>query len=288
MDNFLQILQDHPTFIYVLFGITGLIVGSFLNVVIFRLPKMLHTSWQRQCAELNGEELLIEVPFNLATPASTCPQCARPVRTLENIPVISYMLLRGRCAGCAGHISLRYPIIELLSSALSVSAALLLTDHAQALVALPFIWAMIALTFIDLDTQLLPDAITLPLLWLGLLLNLNGTFVPLSTAVGGAMAGYLSLWSVYWLFKLITGKEGMGHGDFKLLAAIGAWLGWSILPLVILLSSAVGAITGLLLIVVGGHRRSIPIPFGPYLAGGALIALIWGKPLSIWLFHLTT
>ena len=288
MDNFLQTLQDHPAFIYVLFGITGLIVGSFLNVVIFRLPKMLHASWQRQCAELNGEELLIEVPFNLATPASTCPQCARPVRTLENIPVISYMLLRGRCAGCAGRISLRYPIIELLSSALSVSAAMLLTDHAQALAALPFIWAMIVLTFIDLDTQLLPDAITLPLLWLGLLLNLNGIFVPLSTAVGGAMAGYLSLWSVYWLFKLITGKEGMGYGDFKLLAAIGAWLGWSILPLVILLSSAVGAITGLLLIAAGGHRRSIPIPFGPYLAGGALIALIWGKPLSIWLFHLTT
>ncbi len=288
MDNFLQTLQDHPAFIYVLFGITGLIVGSFLNVVIFRLPKMLHASWQRQCAELNGEELLIEAPFNLATPASTCPQCARPIRAPENIPVISYMLLRGRCAGCAGRISLRYPIIELLSSALSVSAAMLLTDHAQALAALPFIWAMIVLTFIDLDTQLLPDAITLPLLWLGLLLNLNGIFVPLSTAVGGAMAGYLSLWSVYWLFKLITGKEGMGYGDFKLLAAIGAWLGWSILPLVILLSSAVGAITGLLLIAAGGHRRSIPIPFGPYLAGGALIALIWGKPLSIWLFHLTT
>jgi leader peptidase (prepilin peptidase)/N-methyltransferase len=288
LDNLFHSLQGYPTLLYTLFGVIGLVVGSFLNVVIFRLPKMLHASWQGQCAELNGQELPITSPFNLATPASTCPQCARPIRALENIPVISYLLLRGRCAGCAVHISLRYPVVELLSSVLSVSAAMLLSDPAQALAALPFIWAMLALTFIDLDTQLLPDAITLPLLWLGVLLNFHSTFVPLPAAVAGAIAGYLSLWSVYWVFKLITGKEGMGYGDFKLLAAIGAWLGWSILPVVILLSSLVGAITGLLLIAFSGHQRSIPIPFGPYLAGGALIALIWGKPLSMWLFHFST
>ena len=276
----LTLLQHSPAFFISLAGLLGLLVGSFLNVVIYRLPRMMEREWQAQCAELNAQPATENTPFNLMVPRSACPQCHRPISALENIPLLSYLFLRGRCAGCATPISLRYPIVEAVSGGLSAFAAWHFGFGLAGIAALFFIWALVALTFIDFDTQLLPDSITLPLLWLGLLLNLNGAFTSLANAVIGAAAGYLVLWSVYWAFKLFTGKEGMGFGDFKLLAAIGAWLGWTLLPLVILLSSLVGAVVGIILIVATRHGRNIPIPFGPYLAGGGLIALFWGHSLT--------
>ena len=279
--SLIQLLQDSPAFLTALCGIVGLMVGSFLNVVIHRLPKMMEREWRHQCAELNDEQPA-EVPrYNLIVPRSACPHCGHNISALENIPVISYMLLRGKCKGCSARISLRYPIVEAISGILSAYAAWHFGFDLATLGALLFIWALIALTFIDFDTQLLPDSITLPLLWLGLLLNIYGKYTDgLQSAVIGAAGGYLALWSVYWLFKLATGKEGMGYGDFKLLSAIGAWLGWQMLPLVILLSSLVGAVVGIMLIVAARHGRSVPIPFGPYLAGGGLIALFWGQTLT--------
>lgn len=261
-------------------GLLGLVVGSFLNVVIHRLPRMMEQDWQCQCAELRGETLPPAEPLTLARPRSRCPHCGHQIAALENIPVLSWLLLRGKCSACRAAISIRYPLIEVVSGALTAYAAWHFGFGWAAFGAIAFIWAMIALTGIDFDTQLLPDSITLPLLWLGLLFNLFGTYTSLASAVIGAMAGYLSLWSVYWGFKLATGKEGMGFGDFKLLAAIGAWLGWQILPLTILLSSFVGAIVGIGLIVFTRHGRNIPIPFGPYLAAAGLIALFWGKSLT--------
>ena len=261
-------------------GLLGLFVGSFLNVVIHRLPRMMERDWHAQAAELRGEQAPANERFNLATPRSRCPHCGHQITMLENIPIVSYVVLRGRCAHCGAGISRRYPIVEALSALLSAYAAWHFGFGASALGALLFVWAMVALTFIDLDTQLLPDDITLPLLWLGLAFNLGTTYTELPDAVIGAMAGYLALWSVFWLFKLATGKEGMGYGDFKLLAAIGAWLGWQILPLTILLSSLVGAVVGIALIVLRRHGREIPIPFGPYLAAAGLLALYWGKPLT--------
>jgi leader peptidase (prepilin peptidase) / N-methyltransferase len=255
-------------------------VGSFLNVVIHRLPKMMEREWRQQCAELNGKQPEQTPRYNLVVPRSACPHCGHRISALENIPVVSYLLLRGKCKGCGATISLRYPIVETLSGILSAYAAWHFGFGLAALGALLFVWALIALTFIDFDTQLLPDSITLPLLWLGLLLNLSATFADLHSAAIGAVAGYLALWGVYWLFKLATGKEGMGYGDFKLLAAIGAWLGWQMLPLVILFSSLVGAVVGIALIVAARHGRNVPIPFGPYLAGGGLIALFWGQTLT--------
>lgn len=263
-----------------LMALLGLFVGSFLNVVIHRLPVMMERDWQAQAAELRGEDTPARERFNLATPRSRCPHCGHRITALENIPVISYVLLRGRCSHCGAGIGKRYPITELLTAALSGYAAWHFGFGLAAIGALLFIWAMIALTFIDLDTQLLPDDITLPLLWLGLAFNLPGTYTGLSDAVIGAMAGYLALWSVYWLFKLTTGKEGMGYGDFKLLGAIGAWLGWQVLPLTILLSSLVGALVGVALIVFARHGRNVPIPFGPYLAAAGIIALFWGEALT--------
>lgn len=258
----------------------GLLVGSFLNVVILRLPVMMEREWQAQAAEIRGEEPPPGEPFNLATPRSRCNQCGHAITALENIPVLSYLVLQGRCRQCKAPISPRYPLIELLTAALSGAIAWHFGPGWQAAAAVVFVWALIALTFIDLDTTLLPDAITLPLLWLGLLVNIKGMFAPLPAAVIGATAGYLTLWSVYWLFKLATGKEGMGYGDFKLLAAIGAWLGWEMLPLTVLLSSMVGAVVGLGLIVIARRGREIPIPFGPYLAAAGVLALVWGKPLT--------
>ena len=258
----------------------GLMVGSFLNVVIHRLPKMMEQGWQAECAEMRGEVPPTLEKLTLATPRSRCPHCGHAITAAENIPILSYLLLRGRCRGCQGRISPRYPVVEALSGLLSAYAAWRLGPGWDGAGALLFIWCMIALTFIDLDTQLLPDSITLPLLWAGLLLNLGGTFTDIRSAVVGAATGYLSLWAVYWSFKLATGKEGMGYGDFKLLAAIGAWLGWQILPLTILVSSMVGAVVGIALIVFAKHGRNIPIPFGPYLAAAAIIALFWGKPLT--------
>ncbi len=258
----------------------GLMVGSFLNVVIYRLPVMMQREWDAQCAELRGETPPVQETFNIAVPRSRCPQCKHPITALENIPVISWLVLRGRCRGCKNPISPRYPMIEALCGLLSAYVGWKFGFNLTALGALFFIWAMIALTFIDFDTQLLPDDITLPLLWLGLLLNLGGHFTDLKSAVIGAMAGYLALWIVYWGFKLITGKEGMGYGDFKLLAVIGAWFGWQLLPMAILLSSIVGAVVGISLIVFTKHGRNTPIPFGPYLATAGIIALFWGKSLS--------
>lgn len=275
----LTLLQTNPLWFTVTCGIIGLLVGSFLNVVIYRLPKMMEREWKVQCAELNQIALPELAPFTLSVPRSACPRCGHAITALENVPILSYLWLRGKCRGCQVHISARYPVIEAVTGILTAVTATYFGYGIAAVAAIVFVWALIALTFIDFDTQLLPDSITLPLLWLGLLVNMQNTFVPLHTAVIGVMAGYLSLWSIYWLFKLLTGKEGMGYGDFKLLAAIGAWLGWSMLPVVILLSSAVGAVVGIILIVVAKHGRSIPIPFGPYLAGGGLIALFWGKDI---------
>ena len=276
----LLLLQNSPPIFALCAGIFGLLVGSFLNVVIHRLPKMMEREWQAQCAELNGQTAEPTLRYNLMVPRSACPHCGHAIGAAENIPVLSYLFLRGKCKGCGAAISPRYPVVEAISGILSAFAAWHFGFGLPGLAAIVFVWALIALTFIDFDTQLLPDDITLPLLWLGLLLNLNGAFTTLPNAVIGAVAGYLVLWLVYWAFKLATGKEGMGFGDFKLLATIGAWLGWTMLPLVIMLSSVVGAVVGIALIVFAKHGRNIPIPFGPYLAGGGLIALFWGQALT--------
>lgn len=271
---------SEPTALVPLAMLVGLMVGSFLNVVIHRLPKMMERGWLAECAELRGETPPLFEKLTLATPRSRCPHCGHRITAIENIPVLSYIFLRGRCRSCQARISPRYPLVEALSGLLSGYAAWRFGPSWAGIGALFFIWCMIALTFIDFDTQLLPDGITLPLLWTGLLLNLGGTFTDLRSAVIGTAAGYLSLWAVYWSFKLATGKEGMGYGDFKLLAAIGAWLGWQMLPLTILASSVVGAAVGIALIAFARHGRNIPIPFGPYLAAAAIIALFWGKPLT--------
>lgn len=263
-------------------GLLGLCVGSFLNVVIHRLPKMMELEWQAQCAELKGEvEATPSPPLSLSKPRSRCPECGHQISALENIPLLSYLfILKGKCSACGSRISVRYPIVEVMTALLSAYTAWHFGPSLATIGALLLLWSLIALAAIDLDTQLLPDSITLPLLWLGLVFNLLGTYVDLPTAVVGAIAGYLALWTVYWLFKLATGKEGMGYGDFKLLAALGAWMGWQMLPTIILLSSAVGAIVGISLIVAARHGRNVPIPFGPYLAAAGVIALFWGPQLT--------
>jgi leader peptidase (prepilin peptidase)/N-methyltransferase len=260
-------------------AVLGLVVGSFLNVVIHRLPKMLERGWAQQCAELRGEEPALAPAYNLVVPRSACPSCGHRIGALENVPVLSWLALRGRCRGCGTPISARYPAVELVAGFLAALAIWRFGPTWQGLVACVLLWALVALTFIDADTQLLPDDITLPLLWAGLAANLAGLFVPLREAVIGAIAGYLSLWSVYWAFKLIRGKEGMGYGDFKLLAALGAWLGWKVLPAIVLLSSLVGALVGIGLIVFRRHDRSVPLPYGPYLAVAGAIALFAGPAL---------
>jgi leader peptidase (prepilin peptidase)/N-methyltransferase len=262
-------------------GLIGLCVGSFLNVVIHRLPKMLDRGWREQCAELSGEPVADLPRYNLMVPRSQCPACGHPISALENVPVISFLFLRGRCSGCQAPISARYPLVELLTGALTAAAVLRFGLTPATVAACLLLWSLIALTFIDFDTQLLPDNITLPLVWAGLLANVAGLVpgVGLRDAVIGAIAGYLALWSVYWLFKLIRGKEGMGYGDFKLLAALGAWLGWQMLPLIVLLSSVVGALIGIGLVVFKGRDHQIPLAFGPYLAIAGGIALFFGKPL---------
>ena len=261
-------------------ALLGLCVGSFLNVVIHRLPKMMERQWKAECAEVAGQEAAPAPRYNLVVPRSACPSCGHPISATENVPVMSWLALGGKCKGCKTAISPRYPAVELLTGMLSGYIAWHFGFGMAAAGALLFTWAMIALTFIDLDTFFLPDSITLPLLWLGLLFNIGSTYVSLSSAVIGAVAGYLSLWSVYWAFKWATGKEGMGYGDFKLLAAIGAWLGWTMLPLTILLSSLVGAAIGIFMIVFAGRGRSVPIPFGPYLAIAGMIALLYGPALT--------
>ncbi len=275
-----SLLQGSPAFLVTVSVLLGLAVGSFLNVVIHRLPKILERQWRTECAELAGTEPPLAERFNLVVPRSRCPACGHQITALENIPLASYLALRGKCSACKAPISLRYPLVEALSGLLSGYAAWRFGFSAAALGALLFCWAMIALAFIDLDTFCLPDNITLLLLWTGLVLNLFGVFADLNSAVIGAAAGYLVLWWVFWIYKLATGKEGMGYGDFKLLAAIGAWLGWKMLPLVILLSSFVGAAVGIALIAFARHERSTPLPFGPYLAVAGLIALFHGDAIN--------
>jgi len=275
-----ELLQSSPALFICVCAIFGLLVGSFLNVVIYRLPIMLERDWHEQCAELRGEKTKAHAKFNLVVPGSACPHCKHAIRAWENIPVASYLWLRGKCSSCRATISPRYPLIEAISGLLCGYAALHFGFAWSALGAMLLIWTLLALTAIDFDTQLLPDDLTLPLLWAGLLFNMTNTYTSLNDAVLGAIFGYLVLWLVYWAFKLITGKEGMGYGDFKLLAALGAWLGWQMLPLIILLSSLVGAVVGISLMIVLKHGRNIPIPFGPYLAGGGLIALFWGQTIT--------
>ena len=261
-------------------GSLGLVVGSFLNVVIHRVPIMLHRSWTRDCKEHlqpGTVDTQAADTYNLLTPASNCPKCNHRISALENIPVISYLFLRGRCSGCGTAISIRYPAVEITTAILSVITALHFGYSLQTLAALAFTWTMIPLFLIDFDTQLLPDSITLPLLWAGLLASLFNIFVDSQTSIIGAAAGYLSLWTIYQLFKLATGKEGMGFGDFKLLAAIGAWLGWQVLPVVILFSSVVGAVIGIALILFKGREHGQPMPFGPFLAAAGWITLLWGN-----------
>ena len=259
----------------------GLMIGSFLNVVIYRLPLIMESRWRQGCYELlemEGEN--DDKPMSLAFPNSHCPACEAPIKPWQNIPVISYLVLRGKCANCGTPISKRYPILELVTGLMTLLLAFYFHTPVALLGVALFTWALIALTMIDVDHQLLPDDITLPLLWLGLLFNVFGVFAPLADAVIGAMAGYGILWSVYWLFKLVTGKEGMGYGDFKLLAALGAWMGWQDLPLIILLSSVVGAVLGILLIMTRGRSKDTPMPFGPYLAMAGWIALLWGDTIT--------
>jgi leader peptidase (prepilin peptidase)/N-methyltransferase len=261
-------------------GLFGLMVGSFLNVVIHRLPIMMQRDWATQCAELNNTPPPVVEPLSLARPRSRCPKCGHRISALENLPILSWIVLRGKCKGCAAPISVRYPLIEATTGLLFAFAAWHFGFTLAGLGALVLIGGLIALTSIDFDTQLLPDDITLPMLWIGLTLNMFNAYTDLKSAVIGAMVGYLILWSVYWAFKLATGKEGMGYGDFKLLAALGAWLGWQMLPLTILLSSFVGAVVGIALMVFARQGRNVPIPFGPYLAVAGAIALVWGKPLT--------
>ncbi len=276
-----NLLQSSPAFFLSTVFVLGLMVGSFLNVVILRLPKMMERDWQSQCRDYLEQEADSEVePLSLAKPVSTCPGCGHKIRFYENIPVISWLLLRGQCAACKTPISIRYPVIELITALLSVVVAWHFGFGWQALAALVLTWALIALSVIDFDHQLLPDSITLPFLWLGLILSLFPLFADMRAALIGAIAGYLSLWLVYQVFKLVTGKEGMGFGDFKLLALLGAWLGWQALPIVILLSSLVGAVVGVILITVQGRDRQTPIPFGPYLAAAGWIALLWGEQIT--------
>ena len=279
--TFLEFFQQNQWAFLLFIVFIGLSIGSFLNVVVFRLPKMMERQWQRDCLELQGELAEIDdKPFNLSHPSSHCPACGHPIKPWENIPILSWLLLRGRCSNCGKPISLRYPTIEVLTAVLSLVVALQFGVTWETLAALLLTWTLICLSLIDFDVQLLPDSITLPVLWLGLLLSLFGLFTDAHSAIIGALAGYLSLWSVYQVFKRLTGKEGMGYGDFKLLALLGAWLGWQYLPQIIMLSALVGAVVGLSLILLRGHDKNIPIPFGPYLAAAGWISLLWGDAIN--------
>lgn len=276
--------MTEPVFAVAAALVVGLCVGSFLNVVVHRLPKMLERAWREDCAEHDGKEIEPAPPYNLVVPRSACPACGHRISAIENIPVVSWLALRGRCRACKAPISVRYPVVEILGGVFAVAAIVAFGATPKGAGACLLLWTLLALALIDADTQYLPDDLTLPLLWAGLVANLFELFTPLASAVIGAVAGYLSLWTVYWLFKLIRGKEGMGHGDFKLLAALGAWLGWKMLPLIVLLSSVAGAVIGLALIAFRGRDHTIPLPFGPYLALAGAIALFFGPGLvRFWL-----
>ncbi|MBL4833806.1 MAG: prepilin peptidase [Pseudomonas sp.] len=278
----LDYLASHVLAFILIAGLLGLIVGSFLNVVIHRLPIMMERAWVRQSREMlePDAELAAEPTFNIILPHSHCPHCNTEIKAWQNLPIISYLLLKGRCGHCREKISLRYPAVEMLTAVLSAVVAWHFGFGWEAGAMLVLTWALISLSLIDADTQLLPDAIVLPMLWLGLIANSFTLFIDLEAALWGAVAGYLSLWLVFWAFKLATGKEGMGYGDFKLLAMLGAWGGWQILPLTILLSSLVGAILGIIILKTRGQSNATPLPFGPYLAIAGWIALIWGDTIT--------
>jgi len=272
----LNYLETSRPWLLVTVGFIGLCVGSFLNVVVHRLPRMMEAQWRADCAELRGEEPPPAQTYNLFKPDSRCPACAAPIRAIQNVPVLSWLALRGRCAACRAPISARYPAVELVTGVASVLLAWRYGYAWQLAGALLFCWALLALTFIDLDTQLLPDDITFPLLWAGLVFNAAGVFTDLRSAVFGAVGGYLILWSVYWAFRILAKKEGMGYGDFKLLAAIGAWTGWQVLPFVVLVSALAGTVIGAYVLWRTRQGRDTRIPFGPYLAAGGVAGLLWG------------
>jgi leader peptidase (prepilin peptidase)/N-methyltransferase len=278
----LEALSTSPVLLYTSAIFFGLVIGSFLNVVIHRLPLMIEREWRQQCAELAGETKPAgeTETYNLWQPRSRCPACGQGISARDNIPIFSYLIQHGRCRKCKARIALRYPIVEILGAIVAIISIYCFGVSLAALGAAGLGWALIALAGIDLDHHLLPDSITMPLLWAGLILNLSGTYAPLENAVIGAIAGYLILWAVYWAFKLATGKEGMGYGDFKLLAALGAWTGWQQLPVIILLASAVGAILGIALILAKRQDRSQPIPFGPFLATAGWLALLCGNSIA--------
>jgi leader peptidase (prepilin peptidase)/N-methyltransferase len=286
--TYIDLLQHNPVLYLSLIFIFGLLVGSFLNVIIYRLPVMLKRQWKTDCMSFLAQEnepvpgstTRNDQPFNLVVPRSRCPHCGHLITALENVPVLSFLFLRGRCRECKTPISIRYPLIEILSASLAVIVAWKFGFSLQTAMAILLSWALICLSFIDYDHQYLPDNITLPFLWVGLFLNLNGVYVELTSAVLGAILGYLLLWSVYQVFKIITGKEGMGYGDFKLLAMLGAWLGWQALPAIILISTLVGSVIGVSLILFKQHNRNHPIPFGPYLAIAGWIVLLWGNEIN--------
>jgi leader peptidase (prepilin peptidase) / N-methyltransferase len=282
--DWIEVFEQTPLLLYSVTILIGLIVGSFLNVVILRLPRMLEADWERDCAELSGTEpppdQADQKRLSLAHPPSTCSHCGHRIRAHENIPVLSYVLLRGRCSSCGTGIGLRYPLVETFTALLTLIVVLQFGLGLQTAPALLLTWTLIALAVIDYDTQLLPDSITLPVVWLGLILSLFGVFTDTYSAIIGAVAGYLSLWLVFHLFRLATGKEGMGYGDFKLLALFGAWLGWQYLPQIILLSAFTGAVLGVILIMSGRHERGAPMPFGPFLAAAGWISLIWGEQIN--------
>lgn len=282
--SYSELFALYPLLFPLVVTLVGLMVGSFLNVVIYRLPLMMESQWRKQCHEFldlpapEGEEP--ETVFNLARPGSHCPQCKHAIAPLENMPVLSWLLQAGKCRHCNAPIGIRYPLVESATALLSVLVAIKFGPGWLTAFLLLFTWALVVLTMIDIDHQLLPDDITIPLMWIGLMINTQGMLVDLQSAVIGAIAGYMLLWTVYWLFKLLTGKEGMGYGDFKLLAALGAWMGWQVVPAIILLSSLVGAVIGISLIVFRDQDRNVPIPFGPYLASAGFITLLWGDTLS--------
>lgn len=293
-----DVFQSNAVFFYGVVAFTSLMVGSFLNVVIYRVPLMMERGWRDGVIEYltdqqtdNTKPLELEFrtelppePFNIAVPRSRCPQCGNEISAWQNIPVISYLLLRGKCAGCKTAISARYPVVEFLTMMFSLVVAWKLGPTPAALLGIIVTWFLIAMSMIDIDHQLLPDTMTLPLMWIGLIAALVPVFADIRSAVIGAAAGYLVLWSIYQLFKLVTGKEGMGYGDFKLLAALGALLGWQALPIIVLLSSLVGAVVGLALIAITRRDKNIPIPFGPYLAAAGWLAMLWGDQLANWYY----
>lgn len=288
MSDFVQFYQQQPEALLFSVILISLMVGSFLNVVILRLPIMMFRGWIEETKDLK-ENLPdhpalkdLSKPYNLAKPDSHCPKCQAPVKPWMNIPIVSYLVLKGQCNSCGVKISARYPIVEFVTAVLSGLLLLEFDFSIQLLAMLVFTWMLVAMSMIDIDHQILPDNMTLPLMWLGILLATQDVFIDLESSVYGAMAGYLSLWSVYWLFKLATGKEGMGYGDFKLLAALGAWMGWKMIPLIVLLSSFVGAFVGIIGIMILGRDKNIPIPFGPYLAAAGWIAFMWGDDIIQW------